>query len=243
MNSDTVDMAMILVGITGVAWTIVYINAIWVGFRQKTFAMPLVALALNFAWELTYSAVDLRTAVTVPTAINTAWALVEIVWALFDVVVIYTFFRFGRAEFPSLPSRRVFVGSAILAFAVSGAMQWLFIAEFGATVAVRYSAFLQTVVMSWTFIAMFVARQGLRGQTLTIAIGKWIGTLAATILYGVVERSSFVLGLGIVCCVLDLVYIGLVVWAKRRPDVFATSRMMPDAARLPDRVSGIRAAP
>ena len=75
--------------------------------------------------------------------------------------------------------------------------------------------------MSGLFIAMFVARRGLRGQTLTIAVGKWIGTLAATILYGVIESSPFILGLGIMCSVFDIVYIGLVLWARRRKDVFA----------------------
>jgi hypothetical protein len=42
-------------------------------------------------------------------------------------------------------------------------------------------------------------------------------------LYGIVEPSSFVLGLGVVCLVLDLVYIGLVVWAKRRPAISAVA--------------------
>jgi hypothetical protein len=146
---DTADWELLLAAITGIAWTIVYINAIQVGFRQRTFAMPLAALALNFAWELTYSAVDLRTAVDVPTSTNVAWAVVEIVWAFFDVAIVYTFFKFGRAEFPSL-SREAFVGGAVLAFVVSGVLQWLFIVEFGAAVGVRYSAFLQTVVMSAT---------------------------------------------------------------------------------------------
>jgi hypothetical protein len=222
MQLDTADLELLLAAITGIAWTIVYIDAIRVGFQQKTFAMPLATLALNFAWELTYSAVDLRTAVNDPTANNVAWALVEIVWAIFDIAIVYTFFRFGRSEFPSVP-RSALVGGAVLAFLVSVALQVLFIAEFGAAVGVRYSAFLQTVVMSATFIAMYFARGGLRGQTLTIAIGKCIGTLAASILYGIVEPSSFVLGLGVVCLVLDLVYIGLVVWAKRRPAISAVA--------------------
>ena len=68
---------------------------------------------------------------------------------------------------------------------------------------------------------MLVARRGLRGQTLTIAIAKWIGTLAATALYGVVVASPFILGLGIICCGLDIVYIGLVMWAQRRPHTLA----------------------
>ncbi len=222
MNSATEDVELILVAITGVAWTVVYINAIWIGFRHKTFAMPAVALALNLAWEVTYAAVDSKIALADPTLDNVAWASVETAWAVFDVLIVYTFFKFGRAEFPFL-SRKVFATWAILMFGASGVVQWLFIYEFGVGTAVRYSAFLQTLVMSSLFIAMLVARRGLRGQTLTIAIGKWIGTLAATILYGVVEPSSFILGLGILCCLLDIVYIGLVVWAKRRPDAFATA--------------------
>jgi hypothetical protein len=115
----------------------------------------------------------------------------------------------------------MFVTWAVLAFAASCTVQWLFIAEFGVTKAVDYSAFLQTLLMSSLFIAMFYARRGLRGQTLTIAVGKWIGTLAATILYGVIQYSSFVLGIGILCCVLDIAYIGLVIWAKARPEALA----------------------
>jgi hypothetical protein len=82
MTSDTIDLELILTVVTGVAWTIVYINAIWVGFRQKTFAMPLVALAINLAWELTYVVFDGRTALADPDIINSAWAIIEIVWAL-----------------------------------------------------------------------------------------------------------------------------------------------------------------
>ncbi len=88
-----------------------------------------------------------------------------------------------------------------------------------------YSAFLQTLLMSGLFIAMFVSRRGLRGQSLTIAIAKWIGTLAATLLYGVVEDSQFALVLGIMCFVFDLVYIRLVVWAKRHPESLARAAM------------------
>lgn len=40
-----------LTAISGLAWTIVYINSIWIGFRHKTYAIPMAALALNFAWS------------------------------------------------------------------------------------------------------------------------------------------------------------------------------------------------
>jgi hypothetical protein len=38
--------------------------------------------------------------------------------------------------------------------------------------------------MSGLFIAMFVARRGPRGQSILLAVAKWIGTLAPTILFG-----------------------------------------------------------
>jgi hypothetical protein len=221
MTSDTMDVELILTVIGGVAWTIVYIDSIRIGFRHRTYAIPLAALGLNLAWEATYGALDLNTALASPGVINISWALVDLVWALFDVVVVYTFFRFGRAEFPSFVTRRAFAWGGVLVFGASFAVQWLFIAEFRESNAGLYSAFLQNLLMSGLFIAMFIARRGLRGQTLTIAIAKWIGTLAPTIQYGVMEASTFILGLGIMCCVFDLAYIGLVVWARSRPDAFA----------------------
>ena len=78
----------------------------------------------------------------------------------------------------------------MLILAASYAVQWLFLAEFGAHDASRYSAFLQNTLMSGLFVHMVVARRGLRGQTLTIAVAKWLGTLAPTILFGVIEGSG-----------------------------------------------------
>jgi hypothetical protein len=47
-----------------------------------------------------------------------------------------------------------------------------------------------------------------------IAIAKWIGTLAPTILFGGLAGSVFILGLGLLCSVFDLAYIGLLLWAR-----------------------------
>ena len=46
---------IILTIISGVCWTIVYIDGIRIGFRDKSYAIPFYALALNFAWELLYT--------------------------------------------------------------------------------------------------------------------------------------------------------------------------------------------
>jgi hypothetical protein len=209
-------MELVLTVISGLAWTIVYIDAIRIGFRHKTYAIPMVALGLNIAWETTYAVQSLTTAVSVQ-------GLVNVVWALADLVIVYTFFTFGRAEFPSFVTRPMFIGWGVLVFGTSYAVQWLFIAEFGVHDAAAYAAFLQNLLMSVLFITMLVARRSLRGQTLTIAVAKWLGTLAPTILFGAIKNSPFILGLGIMCSVFDLVYIGLVLWARTRPDPLGTA--------------------
>jgi hypothetical protein len=83
---------------------------------------------------------------------------------------------------------------------------------------------------------MFVARRGPRGQTLLIAVAKWIGTLAPTILFGFINNSLFVIGIGLLCSAFDLVYIGLLVWARRDPSAFPSVGFTP-AARTSRRSS------
>jgi hypothetical protein len=207
-------MIPLLMALSGIAWTIVYIDCIRVGFKQKTYAMPIAALGLNIAWEWTYAVHDL--------AHPQLQAWVNLTWALCDVVILVTYFRYGRSELPGFVSRPLFIAWGIVVLVTSFLVQWLFIAEFGTVnmLAARYSAFLQNLVMSGLFIAMFVARRGPRGQTLLIATAKWIGTLAPTILFGFVEDSLFIIGIGLLCSVFDLSYIGLLFWAKRSPSTF-----------------------
>jgi hypothetical protein len=205
-------MELFLTGVSGLAWTIVYIVSIRIGFTHKTYAMPIAALGLNIAWEWIYAIHDLANA-------PGPQAYVNLVWALADVVILYTFFRYGRAELPKFIGRWAFVAWGVAIVGASVAIQLLFIGEFGMEhmLAAQYSAFLQNLLMSGLFIAMFVARRGARGQSLVIAIAKWVGTLAPTILFGVIQNSPFILGIGILCSVFDLAYIGLLLWARRNP--------------------------
>jgi hypothetical protein len=205
-------MSIALTVLSGIAWTIVYIEAIRLGFKQRTYAMPIAVLALNIAWESIYSFLDLRDGVSIQGIIN-------VVWVLADIVIVYTFFRFGRAELPGFVTRPMFVSWGVAILGIGFAVQLLFLSEFGHSSAQAYSAFLQNALMSGLFIAMFVARRGNRGQSLLLGVAKWIGTLAPTIAFGIVDEFNlFILGLGIICSVLDLTYIGLLIWARRRPE-------------------------
>jgi hypothetical protein len=198
--------------LSGVAWTVVYAEAIRLGFREHTYAIPAAALALNFAWEAIYASRSVATGIS-------AQGVFNIVWGLADILIVYTFLRFGRAELPSWVTRRLFLAWAALLGGTSFAVQLLFVAEFGWDDATKYAAFLQNLLMSGLFIAMFVSRGSARGQSLVIAVAKWIGTVAPTIVYGSYGNSPLILGVGALCSVFDLTYIALLWRVRRRATV------------------------
>jgi hypothetical protein len=108
-----------------------------------------------------------------------------------------------------------FIGWSVLGLLTAVCVEFAFIREFGVAVGAGYSAFLQNLLMSVLFIDMLVKRGSREGQSLTIAINKWLGTLAPTILFGIIGDGGFpngsflILVLGILCSVFDLIYIRL----------------------------------
>jgi len=201
-------MTIALTLISGVAWTLVYIDAIRIGLKDRTYAMPLFALALNFAWEGLYTYRSLASGVDLQGVINAFWFI-------FDIGLVYTFVRFGRRYWsPNLPPWTFYAWGA-LALLTAVLLQLAFLAQFGEQLASRYSAFLQNLLMSVLFIGMFVARNGPEGQSRFIAVNKWIGTLAPTFVFGVFEQNVLVIVAGALCSVFDVIYIGLLVWVRQ----------------------------
>jgi hypothetical protein len=189
-------------------WTAVYIEATRIGIRDRTYAMPVVALALNFAWETTYGIFGL---LYFRDRAQTWWT---VMWILTDLGIIYTYFTYGRAEFPSFVTRRVFVAGSLLVFVIAFLLQAACLLEiYGPLGAINYSAFMQNALMSGSFIAMFVARGGSRGQSLTLAVCKCIGSLSPILCLG--RTSIYVVLVGLVIVTLDVIYIGLLIYAKR----------------------------
>lgn len=79
-----------------------------------------------------------------------------------------------------------------------------------------YAAFIQNLIMSFLYIAMFIKSKGDKGQSMTIAVSKCIGTLAPTILYGGIMWDKVVLATGIFTFLLDLTYI----WMLTQKEAF-----------------------
>ena len=211
---EAIKLALTL--ISGICWTVVYIEGIRVGFKDRSYAIPFYALALNIAWELLHTVFGLQAGLSVQTIINA-------VWFAFDVGILYTYFKFGRKYFPRNLPAHSFTGWSLLGIGTALGVEYAFIREFGVAAGAGYAAFLQNLLMSVLFIGMFVKRGNSEGQSLYIAVSKWLGTLAPTILFGMLGEGAFprgsflILMLGICCSVFDLIYIWLLLKFEAAP--------------------------
>lgn len=194
-------MILFLLLLSGFCWTIVYLKLIISGFKEKTYGMPFIALTLNFSWEVIYSYFNL-----INHDYTSLQTWITLIWLFLDIFIIFTYFLYGKSYFPPYCNREYFIPWTLLIFLMSFVLQYFFIIEFGDSGQV-YSAFLQNLIMSILFINMLVHRNDLKGQYLVIAINKWIGTLAPTILFGFIYGNRLALVIGVFCSVFDLIYI------------------------------------
>lgn len=191
----------ILIITSGICWSVVYADSIRIGFRQKTYCMPLFALGLNIAWEGIYSFTDLFLRHSYG-----AQAFANAVWFILDIFIVITFLKYGKEEVHGQLGKKLFFFWAILALIACFVLQILFFVEFGDVEGEKYSAFLQNLAMSVSYLYLLNRRRSSAGQSMRIAICKCIGTLTPTI-FGTIEGNTFILVTGILCFLFDLLYI------------------------------------
>lgn len=210
---DVPTIKIILTVISGVCWTIVYIEGLRRGLKDRSYAIPFFALALNLAWELLNTIFGFREGGGLQATINA-------VWFLFDLGILYTYFKFGRKYFPLHLPGSWFVMWSLVVLVTAFCIEYAFTSEFGVFKGAAYAAFLQNLLMSILFIDMVLSRRSREGQSLLIAVSKWIGTLAPTIQFGLIGDLGFprgsllILVTGSFCSVFDLIYIWLL-WRSK----------------------------
>lgn len=92
-------MELFLTLLSGIGWIIVYEECIRLGLKEKTYAMPFWALALNITWEITYTYSDIFLGAHGEMGgMLLAQTIVNIFWVIFDCVILYTYFKYGRKE-------------------------------------------------------------------------------------------------------------------------------------------------
>jgi hypothetical protein len=206
-------MQTIILTIGGIFWILTYVLIMSKGFKDKTYGMPLIALCANFSWEFIYSFV-------LPS--SPPQLFINYLWFGLDCVIVFQFFKYYRNEFPNLSSSRVCIVFGLMIFSafsiiLTGA---ILLADHRGV----YAAFGQNLLMSILFVVMFFKRgEGLRGQSIFIAVFKMLGTALTSLhfyLYDPVSQSSFVLpSLFVLILFFDLLYVILVASSYKKNDI------------------------
>jgi len=161
-----------------VLWAIVYILAIIIGHRQKTYAVPMVAIGLNVNWEIVHTAIH-------PPALLSN-LISNFVWLALDLIIVTQLIRYGRERQPNEFLRRYFgvIVVAVMALALAGHITFynhvtanaIFPDHEGVV-----SAFIINLVMSVLFVGFYFARPNGEGLSKPIAWLKMLGTAALSL--------------------------------------------------------------
>ena len=198
---------------SGICWTLTYLLIIKRGFQDKTYGMPLWALAANISWEFIFSAILLTH--------NTVQHVIDIVWCLFDVVIVFQFLRFGRASFKGTVLERNFYPMFVIVLLVSFGAVYTMTLQLETSIPPgridgRYAAFAQNLMMSILFVAMLINRNSVDGQSIYVGIFKMVGTLLPSFLfYETVPSDVFLNFLYVSIFVFDLLYV-VILYLKHR---------------------------
>ena len=190
-----------------------YIIIIYKSFKDKTCGMPLFALALNLAWEFTFSFIY-------PPENLLMARIMFILWLILDLIILYTFFKYG---YENLKYKNLITKKELNIFAILDILfSIIFIILFVNDISILYEnsivqasgfiANLQNLIMYILFVNMILNRGNTLGQSIFIAIFKWIGTLAIAILKfsNMLPSTNTELLIIMLIQVFDIIYIHLI---------------------------------
>lgn len=174
-------------------WSITYIECIRVGIKQKTYCVPLLAFYMNIVWESTCFS-EVLTAQA-----GFYWYVYYGIITLLDAGILYTILKYRDTSSISkfyIKNIVIFiVVFAIFIFLKNCISSWKL-----------YFAYIDNLIMSGLFILMYYKRGSSKGQSMAIAITKFLGTLFP-ILIGVITRKHFTMSIGFFIILLDVAYI------------------------------------
>lgn len=169
MNKDT-DIVIITGVFCVLFWMVAYFSIIFRGFKDKTFGMPVAALAANLSWESIYGFfLD---------PLGDHIHLLSIPCFFIDLVIAWQCLRYGAKDFAAPFVRKYFKAIFVVAVAIAFPVVYLAFFEFRDLLG-EYTGFGINFMMSILFVAMLQRRPGVGGQSMYIAIFKWLGTLFA----------------------------------------------------------------
>lgn len=190
----------------GLFWTLAYLLIIKRSLQDRTYGMPLAALAANLSWEFIFSFIRPH---------EPPQLYVNYVWLAFDLVILVLTLRYGKAVLKDLLPEKWFYPAfgltLVTALGIVLTMTYEF-PELGS----KYAAFGQNLMMSILFVEMLLRRNNLDGQSLYIALFKMIGTVLPSIQCAILYPNTPLLYfLYVMILVFDWLYIVLL-YAKHK---------------------------
>jgi hypothetical protein len=164
-----------------ICWVIAYFAIIYRGFADRTYGMPMPALVANLSWEAIYSFIldpfgDYIHVLSIPCF-------------FIDLVIASQCVIYGPrwADTPLL--RKYFRPVFFVALAITFPIVYLSFKEFRDP-AGEYTGFGINFMMSILFIALLMRRPVPVGQSMYIAISKWLGTFFSYIATALTVTTS-----------------------------------------------------
>lgn len=160
--ADLASLAIVLLG-----WTTAYIVIIRRSLIDRACGMPLVPLAINLSWEFVFGVMHPDK----PPA-----NLVNILYLLFDLGIVYAFLKHGRREWPALLPRWTFVPATlgVLALAFAGVLAVTYQLQDWTG---SYTGWGDNLLIFCLWLAMLLRRGDTRGQSMYIVLPAWLGSL------------------------------------------------------------------
>jgi hypothetical protein len=164
-----------------ICWVVAYVGIIWRGFKDRTFGMPIAALAANISWEAMYSfAID---------PLGDYLHILSIPCFFIDLIIAWQCLTWARKDFthPFLKrnAKLILFGAIAIAYPVLYYSFYEFHDPLG-----EYTGFGINLMMSILFVAMLLRRDSAAGQSMYIAVSKWLGTLLAYLATAVQATTS-----------------------------------------------------
>lgn len=201
---------IILQGLSGLFWIITYILIINKSVKDKTYGMPFLAMCLNLSWEFVFAFIY-KTGIF--------HQIVCLIWYVLDLIIACVFFKYGYKDFKKKYSLSRISFLVLIVFTLISSFIFMILAPLDFSIlfdgdiiqSAGFIAYFQNLLMSILFVLMFLERRNLKGQSIFIAIFKWLGTLSVSImnLSGMVSSNPTELFVIFLIQVFDILYIYL----------------------------------
>lgn len=210
--------------VSGALWTIAYALLVYRSFRDKSYAMPMAALALNITWEGTFSFIF------PPESLPPVFVARNIIWFLLDVLLLVALIKNGPKYFSEGfgMGRGTFFGALAVVLVLSELVMLAggpFFAPgdyFHGDIfeSAKFIAMVQNAVMSILFVTMFYARKQtgrpIEGQSFYAALARLFGTsLTVGILHIVLHPDNwYFIGVITATCFIFDVWYSVLIWRE-----------------------------